>query len=82
MEVSDEKLGLDAIQHAIDAGSFLAEEHTLRHFRQELWFPQLLDRRFFQSWAEDGKRDMAARCREMKDRSFGNMSPLRWTTTC
>ncbi len=68
VEVSDEKLGLDVMQHAIKAGSFLAEEHTVRHFRNELWFPQLLDRRYFQSWADDGRKDMAARCREMRDR--------------
>ena len=40
----------------------------MRHFRQELWFPQLLDRRFWEAWANDGRKDMAARCREMKDR--------------
>jgi trimethylamine--corrinoid protein Co-methyltransferase len=68
VEVSDEKIGIEVLQHAIDAGSFLAEEHTVRHFRSELWFPQLLDRRFFQSWAEDGKKDLATRCRELKDR--------------
>jgi len=68
VEVNDEKLGLDVLEQAIHAGSFLAEEHTVRHFRSELWFPQLLDRRFFQSWADDGQRDMAARCREMRDR--------------
>jgi trimethylamine--corrinoid protein Co-methyltransferase len=39
----------------------------VRHFRNELWFPQLLDRRYFQSWADDGRKDMAARCREMRD---------------
>jgi trimethylamine:corrinoid methyltransferase-like protein len=32
-----------------------------------LWFPQLLDRSFFESWANAGKKDMMARCREMKD---------------
>jgi trimethylamine--corrinoid protein Co-methyltransferase len=68
VEVSDDKLGLDALPRAIEAGSFLAEEHTVRHFRSELWFPQLLDRRYFQSWADDGQKDMAARCREMRDR--------------
>ena len=68
VEVSDEKLGIEVLPRAIEAGSFLAEEHTVRHFRGELWFPQLLDRRFFQTWADDGQRDMAARCREMKDR--------------
>ena len=75
VEISDEKLGLQTIQQAIEAGSFLAEEHTLRHFRSELWFPQLLDRRFFQSWADDGKQDMAARCRTMKDRLLREHEP-------
>ena len=67
VEVSDEKLGIEVIQHAREMGSFLAEEHTVRHFRRELWFPELLDRRFWEAWAADGKKDMAARCREMKD---------------
>jgi trimethylamine--corrinoid protein Co-methyltransferase len=75
VEISDEKLGLDTIPHAIEAGSFLAEQHTVRHFRHELWFPQLLDRRFFQAWAEDGGKDMAARCREMKDRILREHRP-------
>lgn len=75
VEISDEKLGLQTIQHAIEAGSFLAEEHTVRHFRSELWFPQLLDRRYFQSWADDGKQDMAARCRAMKDRLLREHEP-------
>ncbi len=68
IEVSDDKLGIETIQRGKQQGSFLAEEHTVRHFRRELWFPQLLDRRFWDTWAEDGKRDMAARCRAMKDR--------------
>lgn len=75
VEVSDEKLGLDAISGAMAAGSFLAEEHTVRHFRQELWFPQLLDRRFFQAWQDDGRKDMATRCREMKHRVLREHEP-------
>ena len=75
VEISDEKLGLETIPSAIEAGSFLAEEHTVRHFRRELWFPQLLDRRFFEAWAEDGRKDMAARCREMKDRILHEHQP-------
>jgi trimethylamine---corrinoid protein Co-methyltransferase len=68
VDVTDETLGLDVITRGMAAGSFLAEEHTVRHFRRELWFPQLLDRRFFEAWLNDGHKDMAARCREMKDR--------------
>ena len=68
IEITDEKLGIGTIERARDQGSFLAEEHTVRHFRQELWFPQLLDRRFWDPWASAGREDMAARCRAMKDR--------------
>lgn len=80
VEISDEKLGLDTIPRAMDAGSFLAEEHTVRHFRQELWFPQLLDRRFFQAWLDDGKQDMAARCRAMKHRILREHVPTPMDT--
>jgi trimethylamine---corrinoid protein Co-methyltransferase len=79
MEITDEKLGIEALPSAIKAGSFLAEEHTVRHFRGELWFPQLLDRRFFQSWADDGMRDMASRCRELKDRLLREHVPTPLT---
>jgi len=68
IEIDDEKLGLEVLARGRDAGSFLAEEHTVRHFRRELWFPQLLDRRYFDAWAADGAKDMLARCRETRDR--------------
>lgn len=68
VEVTDEKLGIDVITRARESGSFLADEHTVRHFREELWFPDLLDRRFWEAWASDEKSDMRARCVEMKDR--------------
>lgn len=76
LEISEDTLGLEVLARAREAGSFLAEEHTVRHFRRELWFPQLLDRRFFQSWADDGRKDMAARCREMKDRVLREHEPV------
>lgn len=76
LEINEEMLGLEVLARGRDAGSLLAEEHTVRHFRRELWFPQLLDRCFFQSWADDGGKDMAARCREMKDRMLREHVPV------
>lgn len=32
---------------------FLDQEHTARHFRRELWLPELLDRRTPMAWAAD-----------------------------
>jgi trimethylamine---corrinoid protein Co-methyltransferase len=75
VEITSDTLGLDVIEHAMAAGSFLAEEHTVKHFRRELWFPQLLDRRYWEAWANDGHKDMAARCRATKDRLLHEHEP-------
>jgi trimethylamine--corrinoid protein Co-methyltransferase len=36
--------------------------HTAEHFRQELWFPQLLDRDYYQAWLDGGARSTEDRC--------------------
>ena len=45
-------------------GTFIAEEHTARNFRKELWIPRLLDRSFWSAWEEAGRPDSAARVSE------------------
>ncbi len=63
IEVTAETLAVDVVQRAVETGEgFLADEHTVRRFRAEHWFPELLDREFFQAWAEGGRLDMRARC--------------------
>ncbi len=76
IDIDDDKLGLDVIERGQQAGSFLAEEHTVRHFRDELWFPELLDRRYWDTWAADGKKDMAQRCQEKKNRLLREHTPV------
>lgn len=66
-EISDETLGLDVLREVGHDGNFLAERHTVRHFRKELWFPQLLDREFWKTWADEGASTLHERCIEMKD---------------
>lgn len=64
IEVTDEKLGLDTLEDGIAEGTFLTQPHTAAHFREELWFPELLDRQFFGPWVEAGRSEMKERCRE------------------
>jgi trimethylamine--corrinoid protein Co-methyltransferase len=75
IEISNEKLGVDIIEKARAKGSFIEEDHTLKHFREELWFPQLLDRNFWQKWFDEGHKDMRTRCKEMKDRLLKEHTP-------
>ena len=67
IEISDEKLGLDVIAQAGPGGTFIDTEHTVAHFREELWFPQLLDREYYQSWLDSGASAMETRCSKRKE---------------
>ncbi len=75
-EVDDETLGLDVIRSVGRDGTFLAEEHTVRHFRKELWFPQLLDRQFWSPWVETGAETLLDRCIALKDKVLREHEPV------
>ena len=59
--VDPDTLAVDVVGEVGPGGNFLAHEHTVAHFRDELWFPSLLDRRFFAQWEKDGGTTMAER---------------------
>jgi len=50
VEISDETLALDVIDEVGPGGNFLSHRHTVRHFRKEFWFPELIDRRGVEEW--------------------------------
>ncbi len=75
IEFSDETLGLDVIRKVGGNGNYLAEEHTFNHFRTELWFPELLDRNYWEGWLKLEHKDMMSRCRAEKDRLLREHTP-------
>ena len=44
IKVNKETMALDVIKEVGIGRDYLTHEHTLRNFRQEFWFPELLDR--------------------------------------
>jgi trimethylamine--corrinoid protein Co-methyltransferase len=54
IEVTDETLALDVIDRIGPGGEFLADAHTLRHFREEMWFPEFIDRADYSTWEKKG----------------------------
>jgi trimethylamine--corrinoid protein Co-methyltransferase len=54
IEITPETLALDIIEQvALSGGSYLPEEHTLRHFRKN-WFPNLFNRDNYDGWKSVG----------------------------
>jgi trimethylamine--corrinoid protein Co-methyltransferase len=66
VDFSDDALALDEVLSADRDRSFAGREHTVRHFRRELWFPRLLDRSYYDEWLDSGATDMEERCRRRK----------------
>jgi len=75
IDFSDDALGLSEIESAGPGGTFIDREHTAAHFRKELWFSKLLDRRYYQAWIEDGASSMEQRIRARKDEILRTHTP-------
>ncbi len=61
-EVDDEHLATEVIRSVGPGGDFLAQEHTVRHFRDELWMPdRAWTRQSYNSWQKDGGTSFADR---------------------
>lgn len=61
-EVDAEHLAVDLVAAVGPGGNFLAEEHTARHFRKELWLPgPLWTRQTWDGWEATGRSTMAER---------------------
>ena len=64
VEVNDETMAVDVIRDVGPGGNFLAHDHTVRHLRKELWFPQLIDRDRYEPWRQAGSATMGDRVRQ------------------
>jgi trimethylamine---corrinoid protein Co-methyltransferase len=59
--LSDDTLATEVIAQVGPGGSYLAEEHTVAHFRHETWYSPLANRLSAPSWEEAGGHDALAR---------------------
>ncbi len=66
IDFSDDALGLETIAEVAAGGSFIDRAHTVEHFRSELWFPELLDREYYQRWIDEGGTTTEQRSRRKK----------------
>jgi len=57
IKVNKETLAVDVIDKVGPGGNFLAEEHTLKHFK-EVWYPKLINRDIYENWVRDGSKPL------------------------
>ena len=64
VEISPETLALEAIQQVGPGGHFLEAQHTLRHYREAHFLPQLSQRQTYEQWQSSGAKGIRQRANE------------------
>ncbi|MBN2553335.1 MAG: trimethylamine methyltransferase family protein [Spirochaetales bacterium] len=75
VDFSAEHLALEVIEEVGPSGNYLTHDHTLRHFREEFWFAELMDHNNYDSWAKGGSRSLSDRAHERAGRILEQHSP-------
>ena len=72
--VDSENLAIDAIKRVGIGGHFLADPHTLAHFRDN-WQPGITDRKTYEAWQKKGGTSMGQRAKEKVKNILENHQP-------
>lgn len=64
IEVNEETLAVDVIDKVGPGGHFLGEDHTMKHFKKETYYPDLFKRQFYENWEKEGKKTLFDRANE------------------
>jgi trimethylamine--corrinoid protein Co-methyltransferase len=75
-EVDAEKVAADIVNKVGPGGNFLAEEHTVRHFREELWLAgPAWTRQSWDGWVGSGSLSMGDRIKEQVRQILSSHEP-------
>lgn len=64
IEVNEERLARGVIDAVQPGGTYLGEEHTLKYFRKEFWWPTIMNRARIKDWTESGSKSLGQRAAE------------------
>jgi trimethylamine--corrinoid protein Co-methyltransferase len=63
-EITPDLMGLDVIRSVGPGGDFLAEEHTYKYYKTELWRPRISNRDDPDTWTQKGGKTFGERLAE------------------
>jgi trimethylamine---corrinoid protein Co-methyltransferase len=76
IEVTPETLAIDVIRQVGPNGNYLASEHTLSHFKDQFWFPSLMDRSGWAEWESSGSLAMGDRVQRQINAMLDTHKPV------
>ncbi len=74
VNVNDASIAFEVIAEVGPGGTYLDNMHTLQNYRTEIWMPKITERRTWNVWKEDGRKDGLARAKEKAKEILANHS--------
>lgn len=75
VEVNEERLARGVIDAVQPGGHYLGEEHTMKFFKSEVWWPTLMNRNRIDDWTAKGAKSMGQRVKEKTQDIIKNHQP-------
>ncbi len=75
LNFNDETVPLQVMDKVGPGGNFLMEAHTSANFKKSFWFPRFFDRNNFETWEENGSKDLLATLNENAKNIFAECQP-------
>jgi trimethylamine--corrinoid protein Co-methyltransferase len=72
IKVDEELLALDVITNVGPGGNYIMEEHTIRHMKDEFFYPNLSVRCNFDIWEEQGRPSMLSRANNLVEKTLND----------
>lgn len=64
VEVNEERMARGVIDAVQPGGHYLGEDHTLKYFRSEFWWPAVMNRTRIADWEANGSKSLGQRVKE------------------
>jgi len=75
IEVSDRTLAVELIQKVGPGRHYISQKHTLAHLKEEHVIPELADRKKYETWESEDRKDIKKRAREKVKRILKDHEP-------
>ena len=58
IDISEDSMALSVIKDVGPGGNFLGAEHTMKHFKKSLWYPEFFNRDSYDGWMKKGGKPL------------------------
>ena len=79
-EIADETLALEVINEVGPSGHFLEQPHTLSHYKDDVWRPEVFNRQPYENWFEAGGKPITEALRNRAKDILDNQKPPTLST--